>query len=93
LLIHRHELVQINDAVPVYLREKDHDEIRVERALLRRFRSGASGTGSIVFCEFTGSRGYGCGMSVSATITAILRYLRCSSFFDSMMPSKRASTR
>jgi hypothetical protein len=51
-----------------------------------------AGTGSIVFCEFTGSRGYGYGMNVSATITTILRYLRCSSFFDSMMPSKRAST-
>jgi hypothetical protein len=38
-----YEFPQVNDAVPVYLREEDHDEIRVERALLRRFRSGACG--------------------------------------------------
>jgi hypothetical protein len=38
-----YEFPQVNDAVPVYLREKDHNETHVERALLRRFRSGACG--------------------------------------------------
>jgi hypothetical protein len=49
-------------------------------------------TGLIVSCGYTGYRGYGCDTSVSATITTILRCLPCSLFFDSMMPSKRAST-
>jgi hypothetical protein len=38
-----YEFPQVENAIPVYLREKDHDETHVERALLRRFRSGACG--------------------------------------------------
>ena len=38
-----YEFPQVEDAIPVYLRAKDHQETHVERALLRRFRSGACG--------------------------------------------------
>jgi len=38
-----YEFPQIENAIPAYLREKGHDKTHVERALLRRFRSGACG--------------------------------------------------
>jgi hypothetical protein len=38
-----YEFPQVENAIPAYLREKGHDKTHVERALLRRFRSGACG--------------------------------------------------
>jgi hypothetical protein len=38
-----YEFPQVENAIPAYLRENGHDKTHVERALLRRFRSGACG--------------------------------------------------
>jgi hypothetical protein len=38
-----YEFPLVDDAIPLYLREKEHDETHVERALLRHFRSGDCG--------------------------------------------------